>query len=120
MRVDKYLWAVRAFKTRSMASQHCREGKVFVEGKVVKPAREVKVREVVNVRKGAVTFSYEVLSFPRSRVGAALVSDYMRDVTKPEEKEKLEMIRLAQKDRPKGVGRPTKRDRRDWEKAFKS
>ena len=86
MRVDKYLWAVRAFKTRSMASQHCREGKVFVEGKVVKPAREVKVREVVNVRKGAVTFSYEVLSFPRSRVGAALVSDYMRDVTKPEEK----------------------------------
>ena len=116
MRVDKFLWAVRVFKTRSMASQHCREGKVFVDGKALKPAREVKV----GVRKGAVTFGYEVVSFPRSRVGAALVPDHMRDVTSPEEKEKLEMIRLAQQDRPKGVGRPTKRDRRDWEKAFRS
>ena len=85
MRVDKFLWAVRVFKTRSMASQHCREGKVFVDGKAVKPAREVKVGEVVNVRKGAVTFSHEVVSFPRSRVGAALVPDHMRDVTAPEE-----------------------------------
>ncbi|MEC8113348.1 MAG: RNA-binding S4 domain-containing protein, partial [Bacteroidota bacterium] len=65
-------------------------------------------------------FRYEVLSFPRSRVGAALVADHMRDVTAQEELDKLEMIRLAQQDRPKGVGRPTKRDRRDWEKAFKS
>ena len=120
MRVDKFLWAVRVFKTRSMASQHCREGKVFVDGKALKPAREVKVGEVVHVRKGAVTFGYEVVSFPRSRVGAALVPDHMRDVTAPEEMEKLEMIRLAQQDRPKGVGRPTKRDRRDWEKAFRS
>lgn len=120
MRVDKFLWAVRVFKTRSMASQHCREGKVFVDGKALKPAREVKVGEVVQVRKGAVTFGYEVVSFPRSRVGAALVPDHMRDVTAPEEMEKLEMIRLAQQDRPKGVGRPTKRDRRDWEKAFRS
>ena len=120
MRVDKFLWAVRVFKTRSMASQHCREGKVFMDGKAVKPACEVKVGEVVNVRKGAVMFSHEVVSFPRSRVGAALVPDHMRDVTAPEEREKLEMIRLAQQDRPKGLGRTTKRDRRDWEKAFKS
>ena len=120
MRVDKFLWAVRVFKTRSMASQHCREGKVFVDGKALKPAREVKVGEVVHVRKGAVMFGYEVVSFPRSRVGAVLVPDHMRDVTAPEEMEKLEMIRLAQQDRPKGVGRPTKRDRRDWEKAFRS
>ena len=120
MRVDKFLWAVRVFKTRSMASQHCREGKVFVDGKALKPAREVKVGEVVHVRKGAVTFGYEVVSFPRSRVSAALLPDHIRDVTAPEEMEKLEMIRLAQQDRPKGVGRPTKRDRRDWEKAFRS
>lgn len=120
MRVDKYLWAVRVFKTRSMASQHCREGKVFMDEKAVKPAREVKCGEVVEVRKGAVRFRYEVVSFPRSRVGAALVQDHVRDVTSPEELQKLEMIRLAQQDRPKGVGRPTKRDRRDWEKAFKS
>ena len=120
MRVDKFLWAVRAFKTRSMASQHCREGKVSVEGKVVKPAREMKIGEVVEVRKGAIRFRFEVLSFPRSRVGAALVPNHVRDVTSPEELEKLEIIRLAQQDRPKGVGRPTKRDRRDWEKAFRS
>lgn len=120
MRVDKFLWAVRVFKTRSMSSQHCREGKVSVDGKAVKPARELKVGEVVEVRKGAVTFSHEVVSFPRSRVGAALVPDHMKDVTSSEEMEKLEMIRLAQQDRPKGLGRPTKRDRRDWEKAFRS
>ena len=76
--------------------------------------------EVVEVRKGAVRFRYEVLSFPRSRVGAALVTDHMRDVTAQEELDRLEMIRLAQQDRPQGVGRPTKRDRLDWEKAFKS
>ncbi len=120
MRVDKFLWAVRVFKTRSMASQHCREGKVFIEDNAVKPAREVKAGEVVEVRKGAVRFRYEVVSFPRSRVGASLVPDHVVDVTAPEELEKLDMIRLAQQDRPKGVGRPTKRDRRDWEKAFKS
>ena len=83
MRVDKFLWAVRVFKTRSMSSQHCREGKVSVDGQAVKPARDLKVGDVVEVRK-------------------------------------LEMIRLAQQDRPKGLGRPTKRDRRDWEKAFRS
>ena len=120
MRVDKFLWAVRVFKTRSMASTHCREGKVFVDGKAVKPAREMMEGEVVDVRKDAVMFSYQVVSFPRSRVGAALVPDHMKDVTAAEEKEKLEMIRLAQQDRPKGLGRPTKRDRRDWEKAFRS
>jgi ribosome-associated heat shock protein Hsp15 len=118
--VDKFLWAVRVFKTRSMSSTHCREGKVFVEEKVVKPSREMKPGEIVEVRKGAVRFRYEILSFPRSRVGAALVAEYVRDVTAPEELEKLEMIRLAQQDRPQGVGRPTKRDRRDWEKAFRS
>lgn len=120
MRVDKFLWTIRVFKTRSVASQHCREGKVSVADKVVKPAREMRVGEVVEVRKGAVHFQYKVLSFPRSRVGAALVADHMQDVTTQEELEKLEMIRLAQQDRPKGIGRPTKRDRRDWEKAFKS
>ncbi|MDA0904304.1 MAG: S4 domain-containing protein [Bacteroidetes bacterium] len=119
MRVDKYLWSVRVFKTRSMASQHCREGKVFVDGQAVKPSRELKEGQVVEVRKGAIRFRHEVISFPKSRVGAALVAQHMKDVTLAEELEKLDMIRLSQQDRPKGVGRPTKRDRRDWEKTFK-
>ena len=87
--------------------------------KALKPAREVKV-EGDSRQEGSGHVWLQVVSFPRSRVGAALVPDHMRDVTSPEEKEKLEMIRLAQQDRPKGVGRPTKRDRRDWEKAFRS
>ena len=66
MRVDKFMWAVRVFKTRSMSSKHCREGKVTCGDQTLKPARDLKVGEVVEVRKGAVRFRYEVLSFPRS------------------------------------------------------
>lgn len=119
MRIDKYLWAIRVFKTRSLASAACREGKVSVDESKVKPARTVKEGEVLQVRKGAVHFSYKVIALPKSRVGAPLVKDYMVDVTTKEELEKLEMIKLAHIDRPKGLGRPTKRDRRGWEKAFK-
>ena len=120
MRVDKFMWAVRVFKTSSMSSKHCRVGKITCGDQTLKPARDLKVGEVVEVRKGAVRFRYEVLSFPRNRVGAALVPDHVSDVTAPEELEKLEIIRLAQQDRPRGIGRPTKRDRRDWEKAFRT
>lgn len=106
-------------KTRSLASSICREGKVEVDGKKVKPARILKEGEVVVVRKGAIFYSYKVLQFPKSRVGAALVAEYMEDVTPQEQLDKKEMIRLANIDRPKGLGRPTKRDRRDLTKAFK-
>ena len=119
MRIDKYLWAIRIFKTRSLSSAACREGKVSVDEVKIKPARAVKENEIVVVRKGAVHFSYKVVAMPKSRVGAPLVKDYMVDVTPKEELDKLEMIKLAHVDRPKGVGRPTKRDRRGWEKAFK-
>lgn len=118
MRVDKYLWAIRVFKTRSLASAACREGKVVVDESKMKPARAIKVNEVIHVRKGAVTFSYKVVALPKSRVGAPLVKDYSLDVTPQSELDKLEMIRLQYVERPKGLGRPTKRDRRDWGKAF--
>ena len=81
MRVDKYLWCIRAFKTRSLATNHCREGKVFVGEKAVKPAQEIRSGEVIRVRKGAVYFEWEVVDFPRSRVAAALVPEYARDIT---------------------------------------
>ena len=119
MRIDKYIWAIRVAKTRSLASSLCREGKVEVDGKKAKPARILKEGEVVVVRKGAIFYSYKVLKFPKSRVGAALVAEYMIDVTPQEQFDKKEMIRLANIDRPKGLGRPTKRDRRDLTKAFK-
>jgi ribosome-associated heat shock protein Hsp15 len=118
MRIDKYIWAIRVVKTRSQASKVCKEGKVEVDGKKAKASKVLKVGETIVVRKGAVYFSYKVLHFPKSRVGASLVTDYTVDVTEPEQLEKLEMIKLAHADRPRGVGRPTKRDRRDWVKAF--
>lgn len=119
MRVDKYLWCIRAFKTRSLATNHCREGKVFIGEKAIKPAHEIRSGETVRVRKGAVYFEWQVLDFPKSRVSAALVSDYARDITPESQRQKLEEIRAAQRDLMRPVGRPTKRDRRDWEKYFK-
>ena len=118
MRVDKYLWAIRIFKTRSLASAACREGKVVIDDAKIKPARMIKENEVIHVRKGAITFSFKIIALPKSRVGAPLVKDYSLDVTPQSELNKLEMIRLQYVERPKGLGRPTKRDRRDWGKAF--
>tara|TARA_Y100000385_G_scaffold286208_2_gene347747 strand:+ start:1064 stop:1423 length:360 start_codon:yes stop_codon:yes gene_type:complete len=118
MRVDKFLWCIRAFKTRSLASAQCREGKVFVNGKEVKPSQELRGEEIIRVRKGAVYFEWEVLALPKSRMAASLVPDFARDITPETEKRKLEEIRAAQRDLLRPTGRPTKRDRRDWEKWF--
>ena len=118
MRIDKYIWAIRIAKTRSLASLFCRDGKVEIDGKKVKPARILKEGEIIVVRKGAIFYSYEVLTFPKSRVGASLVQDYAKDITPKEQLDKLEMIRLANIDRPKGLGRPTKKDRRNWAKTL--
>lgn len=117
MRVDKYLWAIRAFKTRTLAAQSCKAGKVSIDDEVVKPSREVKQHDIISVRKGAITFMYKVVDIPKNRVGAKLVPDYAIDCTPQEELDKLEMIKEAQKQfRWKGLGRPTKKDRRDIDK----
>jgi ribosome-associated heat shock protein Hsp15 len=118
MRVDKFIWAIRVMKTRAQASTHCKEGKVSVEQVRVKSSKVLKVGDTVVVRKGAVYFSFKVLEFPKSRVGTALVDHYAENVTSKEEMEKFKNIQLAQKGQTKVIGRPTKRDRRDWEKAF--
>lgn len=119
MRIDKYMWAVRIFKTRTSATEGCKEGRVTVYDEEVKPSRTIKVGEEIVLRKGAVYFKWKVLDLPKSRVGAKLAPDYVEDITPEEEKVKLEMIRLGHQQRPRGVGRPTKRDRRDWDKHFK-
>ena len=118
MRIDKYIWAIRVAKTRSLASSLCRDGKVEIDGKKVKPARILKKGEIIVVRKRAIYYSYEVLTFPKSRVSASIVQDYAKDITPIEQIDKLEMIRLANIDRPKGLGRPTKKDRRKWAKTL--
>lgn len=113
-RLDKYLWSIRLFKTRSKASEACKKGHVFVNEIASKPAKEIKVGDIVTVRKHGIRFEYEVLELLEKRVGAKLVENYMKEVTPLEELERFKMIKLAQKEyRAKGEGRPTKRDRRE-------
>jgi len=113
MRIDKYLWCIRVFKTRTLAATQCKNDKVWVNGELIKASRELKRGDVVQVRKGPIHFRYEVVDFPKARLGAKLVGDFMRDCTENSELEKLEQLKLQQKAMPYfGVGRPTKRDRR--------
>lgn len=115
-RVDKYLFAMRIYKTRSMAADACKKGRVTMNGTELKPSRTFKIGDKFSVRKGAVTFSYEVLKLSENRLGAKLVPDFMRDITAPEQLEMLELARLAgQNGRDRGSGRPTKKDRREIE-----
>ena len=115
-RVDKYLFAMRIYKTRSMAADACKKGRVTMNGVELKPSRAFKIGDKFSVRKGPVTFSYEVLQLSENRLGAKLVPDYMRDITAPDQLEILELARLAGKSgRDRGTGRPTKKDRREIE-----
>ena len=116
MRVDKFLWSVRVFKTRSMATAASREGKVFVGGVLIKASREVKLGEQVSVRRNGITREWEIMDLPRSRVGASLVDNYIKEVTSQEELSRMEAMRMESRNAPKMKGRPTKRNRRDWNK----
>lgn len=116
VRVDKWLWAVRIFKTRTLASEACKKGRVVIGGQTVKPSRVLRVGEVVVVRKPPVEYSFRVLALLNNRVGAKLVSEYMENVTPREQYELLELQRISGfVDRAKGLGRPTKKERRDLE-----
>ncbi len=112
-RVDKYLWAIRVFKTRSEATQACNGGKVKVAGANCKPSRPVKEGEVIEIRKGSAVFSYKVLAPLENRVGAALVPDYALNLTPESELEKLRApVETFFVKRDRGTGRPTKKERR--------
>ncbi len=112
-RVDKYLWAIRVFKTRSEATQACNGGKVKVAGTNCKPSRPVKEGEVIEIRKGSAVFSYKVLAPLENRVGAALVPDYALNLTPESELEKLRApVETFFVKRDRGTGRPTKKERR--------
>jgi ribosome-associated heat shock protein Hsp15 len=118
-RLDKWLWAVRVFKTRSLAGDACRAGSVSVNELPAKPARDVRPGEMVSVRLGLVLRTLRVLAVPRSRVGAKLLPEYCVDLTPPEEYEKARVKPIEHLlAREKGSGRPTKRDRRLLDRVF--
>ncbi len=117
MRIDKFLWCVRLFKTRSLATDAVRREQVQVNGRVVKPSVEVKPGDLIALREPPIWRSWEVLEMPASRVGAKLVPGLMAERTVFEDLEKLELARLVKaQNRPAGEGRPTKRDRRDMDR----
>ncbi|MEJ2595123.1 MAG: S4 domain-containing protein [bacterium] len=114
VRIDKWLWAVRLFKTRSQASEACRGGKVKMEGQPVKPSREVSVGDVIEVQQGIIRKRIKVILPSKNRVSAKQVPDLAEDLTPAEEYEKLDMLRqLNYEKRDRGTGRPTKKERRD-------
>lgn len=113
-RVDKYVWSVRLAKTRSKASELVAKGKVLLNHEKVKPAKEVKEGDIVTVIVHNANLSYKVIGLLDRRVGAKLVENYIRDITPPEELDKLKVYRAAQRVyREKGTGKPSKKDRRD-------
>ena len=115
-RIDKWMWAVRIFKTRTIAAEACKKGRISINGALAKAARTVKPGDVIQVRKPPVTYSFKVLQPIEKRVGAKLVAEMMENVTTPEQYELLEMSRVSGfVNRAKGTGRPTTTDRRSLE-----
>ena len=114
VRIDKWLWATRIFKTRTIASDACKKGRVTINGQNVKPSHGIRVGQVVDVRKPPVTYSFEVLGLIENRVGAKLVPDYLKNVTRRDQLELLEMVKISGfVNRQKGLGRPTKKEGRE-------
>ena len=118
-RIDKYLWAIRAFKTRTDATDACKGGKVKIGNVNAKPAREVTEGDIIQVRKGAVTFTYRVIRPTENRVGAKLVPEFAENLTPESELEKLRApVETFFITRDRGTGRPTKKDRREIEQMW--
>ena len=114
VRIDKWLWAMRIFKTRTIATEACKKGRVYVGDALAKPSRTIKVGDVVKVRKPPVTYSFRVLALTQNRLGAKLVPDYMENITPQSELDLLEIVKISGFiDRRKGLGRPTKREGRE-------
>ena len=113
-RIDKWLWAVRIYKTRSIAAEACKKGHVSIGERTAKPAHNVRVGDIVNVKKTPITYSFKVLQCAEHRVGAKLVPELMENVTPQEQYNILEMSKMSGfVDRARGTGRPTKKERRD-------
>lgn len=115
-RIDKWLWAARIFKTRSLAADACKNGRVTFNGSTIKPSRMIKEGDTVHVKKSPITYSFKVLKAIEQRVGAKLIPEIYENVTDPKQYELLEMSRISGfVDRARGTGRPTKKERRALE-----
>ena len=116
VRIDKWLWATRIFKTRTIALEECKKNRVIVNDTPAKPSRMVKASDIVQVRKPPITYTFRVLDITSNRVGAKLVPQFLENITPPEEYEILELQKISGfVDRARGTGRPTKKERRELE-----
>lgn len=114
VRIDKWLWAVRLFKTRTLAIEACKKGRISIANMAAKPSRMIKVGDVIQIKRPPITYSFKVINLTEKRMGAKLVPEFMADVTPQSEYAILEMSKASGfVDRGKGMGRPTKKDRRD-------
>lgn len=114
VRIDKWLWAMRVFKTRTIATDACKKGRVTMNGVAVKPSRAIKIGDVIDVKKPPIIYTFRVKQLTGNRLGAKLVPEYLENITAPSQYELLEMTRISGfVDRRKGLGRPTKREGRE-------
>jgi len=117
VRIDKFLWSVRIYKTRTIAAEECEKHRVLVNDTEVKPSRHVRVKDRLTVKKLPVIFTYEIIQLIDKRQSASLIKNYITDTTPQEELDKAEMARMTSYvQRERGAGRPTKKERRDIEK----
>lgn len=113
-RIDKWLWCMRVFKTRTMATDACKKGRVKMGNSTVKPSRMVKPGDIIDVKKPPVTYTFKVVGIPANRLGAKLVADYLENLTPQSQYDILEMTKISGfVDRHKGLGRPTKKESRE-------
>lgn len=120
-RIDKWLWAVRIFKTRSIASEYCKKGRVLIKETSIKPAKEIRIGDIITVRKPPVNYQFRVKGIPKNRIGAKLTPDYIENITPQDELQKLDPNFIAfYGNRDRGAGRPTKKERRSIDNALDS
>ncbi len=120
MRIDKWLWSVRVYKTRNQATEACKKGRVLVNGQEAKPSKEMHIGETILIRKLPVIYTYKILGIPGNRLSAKLVKEFAEDLTSPEELEKLKINDSFFVKRDPGTGRPTKRERRVLDNLIKN
>lgn len=114
VRIDKWMWATRIFKTRTIALEACKKNRVMVNNVAAKPSRMIKAGDTIQVRKPPITYSFKVLDLTENRIGAKLVPNYLENITPPEQYEILELQKISGfVDRARGTGRPTKKERRE-------